>query len=1106
MSKHQGAGASPTETNQKCFNEAVFEKEIEHIRRRRRQIVHSSNNHHPQCDPRIEKDADLVGLAFSGGGIRSATFCLGVLQGLAEKTGFLKHIDYLSTVSGGGYIGAWFLALVHSFGIDDAERRLNPDCESNRIHDDADGIKPKATSPGETSSTAQYDGKQSGHHNDTPIGHLRKYSNYLAPNAGLFTVDTWSLVVIYLRNLLATQLCVVPFVLFAFVVLQMFANRIGETFTLLLVAGIPALGILCLSVLGLGTLLIRGKYSQRKREDQARTSAACILLCILSTSVLGTALYGQSVVSWITQSGRGLLGTSLFGTWLLSTLTSLFAGQSSRFSGKDRQRVVERLAAIGPYVFFFGLGCVLSSVAAWCLDPGSDWKVFNYDLGDYLQITVYVVFFGSTIAAAVLSNRININDISLNDLYANRLARCFLDVQQTNGRNDGKAQLFESELWISDLGSKQISAGNTDATLSNPTPFPIINTALNLTAASDLAKQERRAESFVLTPTHVGCQSLGWREGFWDKLAGRGRVSRLIAISGAAANPNMGYHSSPGVTALLTFFNVRLGWWLPNPSLRTKFTERPSFLAKWMLKEFTGFTDSKDTFVNLSDGGHFENLGVYELVRRHCRLIIAVDAEADPELKFHGLGTLIRRCRNDFGIDIEIDIDPLRRDPATGHSRQHCVVGTIRYDRIKDNSPENKEDRTLSPVGTLLYIKASLTGDENTDVVQYAERHPQFPHEPTLDQFFSESQFESYRALGHHCILDSLRDVLDGRFHTDTYESQDANLQKHLVEQIVYNLRHTWFPVPQGTKRDFQAAVQPFVELHQRFQDDGASSRIAKELYAELTTVMGSEAEKETHSAGSDVIQREVHTAILMLQVLENAWFTLQLDRRHADPINSGWMNVFFRWSQTPGLREYWPVLRHEFSRDFVRFCEESADFPQTTRAMVAWNEIAETQRKEIHEEFLKDFKALEQTELELTYDQFDRFARAPKDHGTIHFVCVNANRRQLPVGLVRIHKRLDRASEYRKAFYELIVWIRPRFRNQGHGKWVFQDEHSPIHILIQQQMDGANHNIPIKILIPAKIWSRPTDSTNKARVLTFLYRIGFRLEGDGDTNYLLLK
>ncbi len=124
----------------------------------------------------------------------------------------------------------------------------------------------------------------------------------------------------------------------------------------------------------------------------------------------------------------------------------------------------------------------------------------------------------------------------------------------------------------------------------------------------------------------------------------------------------------------------------------------------------------------ISDGGHFENLAAYELIRRRCRVIIISDAECDPELKFEGLGSLIRMCEVDFGTTITLDVGAIRPDPKSNWSGLRCAIGQIDYG---DGIP-----------GVLIYLKAAMTGHEDSAVLQYKANHPDFPHESTGDQFY----------------------------------------------------------------------------------------------------------------------------------------------------------------------------------------------------------------------------------------------------------------------------------------------------------------------------------------------------------------------------------
>jgi hypothetical protein len=209
-----------------------------------------------------------------------------------------------------------------------------------------------------------------------------------------------------------------------------------------------------------------------------------------------------------------------------------------------------------------------------------------------------------------------------------------------------------------------------------------------------------------------------------------------MAISGAAASPNMGYHSSPALTFLMTVFNVRLGHWSPNPANEQHWTKHdPPFGGIYLLKELFGHTQHTSPFVYLSDGGHFENLGLYELVRRRCACIVAVDAGEDGDSQFEDLGNAIRKCYADFGVVIDIHAEDL----ANGYS----AVGRVIYPSREGSSEPPFE-------GQLIYIKPRLAGSEPADLLNYKCTHPGFPHESTADQWYDESQFESYRKLGHH--------------------------------------------------------------------------------------------------------------------------------------------------------------------------------------------------------------------------------------------------------------------------------------------------------------------------------------------------------------------
>ncbi|HVG32446.1 MAG TPA: patatin-like phospholipase family protein [Pyrinomonadaceae bacterium] len=298
-----------------------------------------------------------------------------------------------------------------------------------------------------------------------------------------------------------------------------------------------------------------------------------------------------------------------------------------------------------------------------------------------------------------------------------------------------------------------------------PRPFHVINIALNLTGSDKLSWQDRGAESFTVSPLHAGSfwPSLGYRRA---KVYGRRLFNGLqgislgtaAAISGAFVSPNMGYMmSSPVVRFIMTLFNVRFGWWLGNPGpagdrrKRTYDLSSPRLSVRPILYEAFGQINDKSPYVYLSDGGHFENLGLYEMVLRRYRFIVVSDASTDADYSFQSLAMSIRQIRVDLGVPIEIR-DMSIGNPSQSLKGKYCAVGVIRYPCV-DRDPElDKKSKDKDFDGILIYIKPSLIGGEPRDVINYGQGSPDFPQEIIVDQWFSEAQFESYRILGSHMI------------------------------------------------------------------------------------------------------------------------------------------------------------------------------------------------------------------------------------------------------------------------------------------------------------------------------------------------------------------
>ncbi|MDO8139981.1 MAG: hypothetical protein Q6358_00640, partial [Candidatus Brocadiales bacterium] len=342
---------------------------------------------------------------------------------------------------------------------------------------------------------------------------------------------------------------------------------------------------------------------------------------------------------------------------------------------------------------------------------------------------------------------VDINKFSLHSIYQNRLIRAFIGASRHN-RNPNLFTGFDENdnLKMHTLRCRHKCRYENSCEYRKDKLFHVVNIALNLVKGDNPAWQERKAASFTITPLFSGCSnipSVGYRNS--EKYGGEDGISlgTAITVSGAAVSPNMGYHSSPVLSFLLTLFNIRLGLWMGNPADDTTFKKQGPILSlRPIISEAFGLTNEKKPYVYLSDGGHFENLGLYEMILRRCHFIVLVDAGCDEDHTFGDLGNALRKIRIDLGVPIvfkNIAIYPRKDEREDG---KHCAIGNILYSKVDEKDTDGK----------LIYIKPTLCGDELIDIGSYAKANPEFPHESTGDQWFTESQFESYRALGSHAI------------------------------------------------------------------------------------------------------------------------------------------------------------------------------------------------------------------------------------------------------------------------------------------------------------------------------------------------------------------
>ena len=543
--------------------------------------------------------------------------------------------------------------------------------------------------------------------------------------------------------------------------------------------------VLCVMMLSstLLTGLLTHIEQEEEREWWARAGGllfSCLLLWVALNSI---AFYAASSLHLMYGSILAAVG---LGAGYIGSAAGLSAATSSGLKRVKAEQLTkfEKFLAdhgmIAPFASGVALVCIglaLATLTSWLRVNLKDWMiaaakaqepaVLQQYLFQHLNLTIHVagsvrwigildqckldalatfVVFAAACLVAFFANKfVNINTFSLHGMYRMRLTRAYLGASNFARHPDSFTNFDSSD-----------NMHEVDV-LCKDSPLHIINTALNLVAARNMAWQQRKAEPFSFSPVSVG----SWRLGYVPTEAFGGSkgvtLGTAMAISGAAFNPNMGYHSSPLVTLLMTFFNTRLGWWLPNPiwPVLRKWPEGGRaryFLGrngpKWalmpLLNEALGNTDDSYKWVELSDGGHFENLGLYEMVLRRCRRIIVVDADADGEFQFEDLGNAIRKIEIDLGVPITFPDFPqgLPMKKGVEPLNIYCIRGEIQYDCVDYGECK----------GELLFIKPMLNGSEPPDIRAYAASHQTFPHEATSNQFFNEAQFESYRHLGSWMI------------------------------------------------------------------------------------------------------------------------------------------------------------------------------------------------------------------------------------------------------------------------------------------------------------------------------------------------------------------
>lgn len=772
---------------------------------------------------------------------------MGALQGLNNHRA-IESIDYVSTVSGGGYAGTCMTVAMS----------------------EANGTFPF----GDRTSVQ-----------DSPaVGHLRNYSNYLLPRAHDSVRNIAEATVIILRGLVANAALVLTILLgLALITTAAFPNREALTrgsfvvrlldFALLSWWSsysfsdlLPGQRIFGLTIILLSGLVVFLFYWARHRSlivNQAGDTKGpqlffarwlFVVIAVMAFFDLMPVLIEQLAVLY-SEAGKDGTGTTLF-NWLLGVLAAvsgavgfLSSKLGSFLKNSEHATKLRTLAArVAAKALLFGAALALPILllaaylylSAWSiLDPDEIWNPFfangvgswkiylfvaammalfvvdaksdgaspvyafacaatvilfvlyvlvwwlGFDVASpFDNITaVWKIYLGVFIPMAILCFAFKPNAYSLHQFYRDRLSKAFI----FNPRPDATGNLAS----LDSLKLSEIKPGRG--------PYQIINAALNIQGSAEANRRGRNADFFIFTRDFLGSDLTlfgATRERTFASTVDMEFVDAnlnlgcAMAISGAALSSNMGGQTVRAMSPTLALLNIRLGYWMRNPrdvaragrNMRAASARRAARAAtnrfaravqrmgpsprepvRWLnnllvkfylIPEMFNLLNESSRNILLTDGGHIENLGIYELLKRGCRLIIAFDAEADPAMSCSSLIQLERYARIDLGVRIDLPWEEIARmtrkvgrdlasEPSTGNPPvdtpgPHCAIGRILYDTGAE--------------GILLYVKSSLSGDERDYVLDYKKRYSAFPHESTGDQFFSEEQFEVYRMLGFHAV------------------------------------------------------------------------------------------------------------------------------------------------------------------------------------------------------------------------------------------------------------------------------------------------------------------------------------------------------------------
>ncbi|MGE7957612.1 hypothetical protein ACQKQA_13655 [Pseudomonas sp. NPDC089530] len=816
------------------------------------------------------------GLALSGGGIRSATFCFGVLQAMAraraaaapaEKleqeqkqpdtlaTTLLPRFDYLSTVSGGGYIGSFFSSLFMPNrlrkepppGYAAAPGGSHPQSPSQHAAWVAAANAYEVLRyepPGRISTSIDYSREDVGM---ASTAWLRENGRYLTPTGsgdtlyalaitwrnwlslhfviGMPIILTLSLLML-LQLLWVPNLYVLPVAVFILGLLPcclaywlvLPTSSLGSPPALgnlaALACGVAALGFFvtslivgqghnapnvgdlflgfaAIAVLGLvyarALIHILGDRNRKANEQdgiftvrnyrvEVTRLLARIIMCLAGLLFAAFLVsLSEEIYLHLKILTQGAVGTLPVLIWLVRRLALL--RDEKTLPAWLRLLPLEIMMLIGGILLLAVVCLVWMLFVVWVSADGS---IRLEESGHLSRLLLLVaVAAGLTWVSSLFVGFLNTS--SLQSYYSARLVRAYMGA--SNGKRfNGTPEQRRKHMSVAEpLGNDDISVEHYYDT-PNAGPLHLINVTMNLTVdpAEQLVQRDRKGKPLCLAPGSVKGEGTFILDGkiyprqpdgqLKSEISYPLTIGQWIGVSGAAFTTGLGRATSLGTSLLLGLANIRLGNWWPSRFVDPghqglQETQEPqenlgAKMSRWLPTQTylfyelsAHFHGLRRAYQYLSDGGHFENTAAYELLRqeRQVELIVLCDCGCDPDYQFDDLSNLIRLARIDHGLEIREDtaivkqkvLDKVFAPMAQFKTQpsatdQHCALLLNVY----------AGDAADTPVSRILVLKPRLIGSVSLDVQNYAQANTAFPNQTTIDQFFDEAQFESYRQLG----------------------------------------------------------------------------------------------------------------------------------------------------------------------------------------------------------------------------------------------------------------------------------------------------------------------------------------------------------------------